>query len=481
LFDQENDKESGDNTSDEVLKQMMRQNQKLTQEQIMIKRKREAFMQMQEHANELFNFFNLKSLEAMIKLVRSTLEKIRRRILQASKALNIYGIIDDKEDLKCRDIPVFKTYAVLAMPNLIIQPSIDEMQHSLNKCIQSILNVSKNLINWTGRIKSNKKKENLKEQSNSGINNDFNVDEINASTPENPQAENNENTEDNENNNENENETISNDNNEQSNLQSKSDSRLTNRRESRPTSAVSSSITQINYFKMINENKEIAKLITLLSNFLLPAKNDINSSIERFKKYEFIWQKDRDDDLREFLKLNPQVTEFEAKVRFLAQLSIEVNEYPEQINVSITSILLEKLKIGFDAEIKIWKSYYGNACNQVYKTAINEILVFIEDAAKKLQREIKDLDDIRAAMTILNEIRDNEIRIDMAIMPIEESYAMIQKHHIDVPREEIEKCDTLRYNWQKLKQLTIQKSTFLLGKIVKKKPSIIKFYLFFYL
>ena len=74
------------------------------------------------------------------------------------------------------------------------------------------------------------------------------------------------------------------DNNEQSNLQSKSDSRLTNRRESRPTSAVSSSITQINYFKMINENKDIAKLITLLSNFLLPAKNDFNSSIEKFKK-----------------------------------------------------------------------------------------------------------------------------------------------------------------------------------------------------
>lgn len=53
----------------------------------------------------------------------------------------------------------------------------------------------------------------------------------------------------------------------------------------------------------------------------------------------------------------------------------------------------------------------------------------------------------------------------MAIVPIEESYAMIQKHHIDVPKEEIEKCDTLRYNWQKLKYLTSQKSTYLLGKI----------------
>ncbi len=94
------------------------------------------------------------------------------------------------------------------------------------------------------------------------------------------------------------------------------------------------------------------------------------------------------------------MTEFEAKVRFLTLLSVEINEYPEQLNVSIASILLEKLKIGFDAEIKIWKSYYGNACNQVYKTEINEILGFIEDAVKRLQRDIKDLDDIRSAMTV---------------------------------------------------------------------------------
>ena len=50
---------------------------------------------------------------------------------------------------------------------------------------------------------------------------------------------------------------------------------------------------------------------------------------------------------------------------------------------------------------------------------MENIFEFIEDLTKRLARPIKDLDDIRFAMAALKEIRENEIRIDMAIGPIE--------------------------------------------------------------
>jgi dynein heavy chain len=46
---------------------------------------------------------------------------------------------------------------------------------------------------------------------------------------------------------------------------------------------------------------------------------------------------------------------------------------------------------------------------------------FIEDLNKKLSRPLKDLDDIRFAMQSLKDIRENEIKIDMGITPIEVS------------------------------------------------------------
>ena len=50
---------------------------------------------------------------------------------------------------------------------------------------------------------------------------------------------------------------------------------------------------------------------------------------------------------------------------------------------------------------------------------MEEIFEFIEDTGKRLNRPIKDLDDIRIAMKALSEVRENEIRIDMEIGPIE--------------------------------------------------------------
>lgn len=52
---------------------------------------------------------------------------------------------------------------------------------------------------------------------------------------------------------------------------------------------------------------------------------------------------------------------------------------------------------------------------------MERIFTFIEDLTKRLSRPLKDLDDIRFAMAALKEIRDDEIRIDMLIGPIEVS------------------------------------------------------------
>lgn len=49
----------------------------------------------------------------------------------------------------------------------------------------------------------------------------------------------------------------------------------------------------------------------------------------------------------------------------------------------------------------------------------------MEDIQKKLSRPIKDLDDIRFAMAALKDIRENEIRIDMSIGPIEVSGSQV--------------------------------------------------------
>jgi len=46
-------------------------------------------------------------------------------------------------------IPFFKCNAVLAIPNIVIQPGLDEVQNAVTKAAHSIVNVSSGVAQWS--------------------------------------------------------------------------------------------------------------------------------------------------------------------------------------------------------------------------------------------------------------------------------------------------------------------------------------------
>uniref|UniRef100_A0A669D0H3 Dynein axonemal heavy chain 5 n=1 Tax=Oreochromis niloticus TaxID=8128 RepID=A0A669D0H3_ORENI len=187
------------------------------------------------------------------------------------------------------------------------------------------------------------------------------------------------------------------------------------------TSDMSASVIQAipfqarNYYKSVSENKEIAKLISVLS-----------SSITSSKKI--------------FSQLNNAISYF---------------------------FLPAPLKMSLSAEIKNWMVDYGLYCNRKCRSEMEHIFAFVDEAGKKLNRQIKDLDDIRIAMAALKEIREHQISIDFQVAPIEESYAMLHKYELSVAKEEAEKVDTLRYTWEKL----LSRSTEVQNELVALQPN----------
>lgn len=77
------------------------------------------------------------------------------------------------------------------------------------------------------------------------------------------------------------------------------------------------------------------------------------------------------------------------------------------------------LKFTLTAETKAWMVVIGRHCNKKYRSEMENVFTLIEEFNKKLNRPIKDLDDIRIAMTALREIREQQISIDFRVGPIE--------------------------------------------------------------
>lgn len=103
-------------------------------------------------------------------------------------------------------------------------------------------------------------------------------------------------------------------------------------------------------------------------------------------------------------------------------------------------------------EIREWIIRFVQRCNKKSREEMNEILKFIQQIDQRLSREIKDLEDIRLIMMAVKDLRDNEIEIEMKIIPIEECYSLLQKYDAFIPREDSEHADSLRYQWNRLQQ-----------------------------
>ena len=94
---------------------------------------------------------------------------------------------------------------------------------------------------------------------------------------------------------------------------------------------------------------------------------------------------------------------------------------------------------------------------------MDTLLEFFDNLDKRLSRPVKDLDDVRAHMGGLMEIREAEIRTDMTITPIEEAYTMLNKYNLIFNDGNAEKVDTLSYQWNLLKQQAYQVQNHLLN------------------
>lgn len=77
------------------------------------------------------------------------------------------------------------------------------------------------------------------------------------------------------------------------------------------------------------------------------------------------------------------------------------------------------LKFTLTTETKAWMVFIGRHCNKKYRSEMENIFTLVEEFNKKLNRQIKDLDDIRITMAALKEIREQQISIDFEVGPIE--------------------------------------------------------------
>ena len=89
------------------------------------------------------NCFTQKNTEALVKCTRIALDAVKRR-LQPS---NRYSSQDTSPEME--KPPLFKAFIVLAIPTVVMRPSTEEIQSSVNRIVQNVLKMFEAIPQWS--------------------------------------------------------------------------------------------------------------------------------------------------------------------------------------------------------------------------------------------------------------------------------------------------------------------------------------------
>lgn len=83
--------------------------------------------------------------------------------------------------------------------------------------------------------------------------------------------------------------------------------------------------------------------------------------------------------------------------------------------------ILDQLKLSLKTEIKESTYKIGQILRKKYQREMDYVYAVMNEMERKLERPIRDLDDVRVVMETLKKIRDQEVDMELSIEPIEVS------------------------------------------------------------
>ncbi|XP_023210259.1 dynein heavy chain 8, axonemal-like [Centruroides sculpturatus] len=105
----------------------------------------DSFFSLHEEYDELRHFFGTKITDSIIHCIRHSLVVLHKRVV--SKSLHIGTKLQTKESLISTK-PSFLGKIMLMIPDVIMQPSLDEVQQILHKSTEMIIDITKGISSW---------------------------------------------------------------------------------------------------------------------------------------------------------------------------------------------------------------------------------------------------------------------------------------------------------------------------------------------
>lgn len=206
------------------------------------------------------------------------------------------------------------------------------------------------------------------------------------------------------------------------------------------------------FFEEIGKDIQIVKVVLLLTGAFQGTKNQVSEYLTGFQEFDWLWKDDKEAAFRHFMRTEPGIEEYEAKLQSLMQTERKIEAISPLHVIGALSLNTRNLKSQLRKECKAWKVVYADSLHQRAIREMNALTDYISATTSKLKRPVDSIDSLRYVMEVLREVRERESAIEMDITPILDMYGMLD-HYMPggyTDQEELDKQSVLRARWTQL-------------------------------
>ncbi|XP_077101314.1 dynein axonemal heavy chain 5-like [Siphateles boraxobius] len=322
-----------------------------------------------------------RNTDALVKATKRSLDALRRRLLGVRSTQ-----LSSSQREATPQFPILRASVELAIPKIVVRPSLEHIQSILNKAVNMVLSMAKDIPLW--------KFSNVQQEQ-------WEAEQLAL-------------------------------------------------RENGDETLVTKPLTLRSLDRQVIEHKDVNKALAQLVPVVSSLKVDTGDILQGLSQFSSLWNQDPAEQVKAFLATNPFLAEFSAQLSQYSKFETQIQELPSTCIAGPILYETDSLKQSLIEECRIWKRAFGAALNQKASVSMAEISSFVDGVSRQLQRPISDLDDVRETMAALQEVQQAEIRIDTLIGPVEESFTLLNRHELFYSDGNAEKIDGVMYAWKEL-------------------------------
>eukprot|EP01060_Flectonema_neradi_P002972 TRINITY_DN11858_c1_g1_i1.p1 TRINITY_DN11858_c1_g1~~TRINITY_DN11858_c1_g1_i1.p1 ORF type:complete len:4751 (+),score=995.77 TRINITY_DN11858_c1_g1_i1:132-14255(+) len=210
-------------------------------------------------------------------------------------------------------------------------------------------------------------------------------------------------------------------------------------------------------FQEVSRNKEIVKVVLLLTGGIFSLKSQVLDYLSSFKRHEYLWKLDREEEYQLFAMKNPPLTAFESELKKYQAIESEIETISSLHTIGSLSLNTTSLKTALKKAAREWRNIFARNLHVRAQKQLSLLMTEMDDWSKKLSIDVTDnLVDLKALMETLTAIRENESEIDHRFEPVQEMYSILRNPQYEnnlVTTEEFERVGELHFNWRRLRSL----------------------------